>query len=78
MCELFEGCSRKPLSRAWSLITSTSVGFGDHYPSTDEGKLAVCAYAFATMQAAGNACDVASEFLQGLCTQPRASKAKRG
>ena len=52
----------------WSIITVTSVGFGDHYPTSDVGKLAVCAYALLSMQAAGNAMDFGREYLEALCT----------
>ena len=52
----------------WSIITGTSVGFGDHHPTSDVGKLAVCAYALLSMQAAGNAMDFGREYLETLCT----------
>ena len=29
----------------WTIITTTSVGYGDLYPSTDSGKFVVCAFA---------------------------------
>ena len=56
----------------WSVITSTSVGFGDFHPTTALGKVCVCTYAFATMQATANAVDVAKEKLVQLCTAPSA------
>ena len=52
----------------WSVITSTSVGFGFFHPATDIGKLATVAYAFLTMQACANAMDVAKDYLIDLCT----------
>lgn len=59
----------------WSVVTSTSVGFGDHYPTTDVGKLAVCAYAFTTMAAAANVMDVAKEQLMALALSTPKRKA---
>lgn len=52
----------------WSVITSTSVGFGDHYPTSTVGKLATVAYALLSMQACGNATGVAKDYLVALCT----------
>lgn len=54
----------------WSVITFTSCGFGDFHPTTDLGKVCVCAYAFATMQVAANALDVAKDQFVRLCTLP--------
>jgi len=54
----------------WSVITSTSVGFGDFHPTTALGKVCVCAYAFCTMTATANAMDVAKEKFVELCTTP--------
>tara|TARA_B110001452_G_scaffold72827_1_gene58910 strand:+ start:396 stop:1418 length:1023 start_codon:yes stop_codon:yes gene_type:complete len=51
----------------WSIITTTSVGFGDFHPSTDEGKLAVCCYALVTMQVTAAAMEIAKEKLVNLC-----------
>ena len=57
----------------WSVITFTSCGFGDFHPTTAQGKVCVCAYAFATMQVAANVMDVAKEELVRLCTVPAAA-----
>ena len=52
----------------WAIITGSSVGFGDHHPTTEAGKLVVCAYAYLSMQATGNAMDVAKDWLVSACT----------
>lgn len=54
-------------STYWSVITTTSVGFGDFHPSTDQGKLMVCCYALVTMQVTASVMEVAKEKLVNLC-----------
>ena len=54
----------------WSVITTTSVGFGDFHPSSDRGKLCVCAYALCSMQAAANVMELAKRQLVHFCTVP--------
>ena len=51
----------------WAVVTCTSVGFGDHHPTTDRGKLAVCVYALLSLQATAAACDVTKDALLRLC-----------
>eukprot|EP00035_Acanthoeca_spectabilis_P032796 m.20483 g.20483 ORF g.20483 m.20483 type:complete len:200 (+) comp5575_c0_seq1:220-819(+) len=59
----------------WAIISGTSVGYGDHVPTTDNGKLAVCGYLVYTMQSWANAMGLAKSLLLTVCTVQEA-KAK--
>ena len=48
----------------WSIVTSTSIGYGDLYPATDNGKLAVSAFALWSMGAVAAVTDLTSDWLK--------------
>ena len=54
----------------WTIITGTTVGFGDFYPTSDAGKLATVVFAFLSLTATSNAMDVAGEYFVSLCSSP--------
>mmetsp|Transcript_2720 Transcript_2720/g.3854 ORF Transcript_2720/g.3854 Transcript_2720/m.3854 type:complete len:260 (+) Transcript_2720:355-1134(+) len=52
-----------------SIITSTTIGYGDLTPQTDAGKLATALYALLAINVAGAFLQPAQDFLMNLCSR---------
>ena len=50
----------------YATVTGTTIGYGDHSPSTDEGKIAAATYAIIAVNAVGGLLAPAFDFLSGL------------
>mmetsp|Transcript_12038 Transcript_12038/g.20418 ORF Transcript_12038/g.20418 Transcript_12038/m.20418 type:complete len:208 (-) Transcript_12038:261-884(-) len=54
----------------FSVITGTTIGYGDISPRSDIGKLAVAAYAILVINVVGALLEPAKDFLESFCKQP--------
>ena len=52
-----------------SVITGTTIGFGDRAPETNEGKIAVALYAIASVNVMAALLEPARQYLEAFCTQ---------
>jgi hypothetical protein len=65
----------EPLDAAYySVITGTTIGYGDKAPVTDNGKLAAALYALVAVNVVGGLLEPAAGFLSGLCTTDTTKK----
>lgn len=65
----------EPLDAAYySVVTGTTIGYGDVYPVTDNGKLAAALYALVAVNVVGGLLEPAAGFLSGLCAVDSAKK----
>jgi len=65
-CYLLEEMSESEAAY-FSIITGTTIGYGDIHPKTDAGKLAVALYAIVAINAVGSLLQPAKEVLHSLC-----------
>lgn len=65
----------EPLDAAYySVITGTTIGYGDKAPVTDNGKLAAAIYALVAVNVVGGLLQPASGFLSELCSSGASRK----
>ena len=58
----------EPLDAAYySVITGTTIGYGDKAPVTDNGKLAAAVYALIAVNVVGGLLSPAADYLSALC-----------
>jgi hypothetical protein len=65
----------EPLDAAYySVVTGTTIGYGDLSPVTDNGKLAAAIYALVAVNVVGGLLEPAAGFLSQLCSTDSAKK----
>jgi voltage-gated potassium channel Kch len=72
------GVPLSPMDAAYfTVVTATTVGYGDICPETDQAKLVTIFFAFASLGAMGFVCDVTKDMITGEQSGLVATKAKK-